>query len=105
MNKRFYSSHWFLKNQIFSLFPIANINANRAEICRVNLGQIFNKFWFLSFMKFSQYCSETSIIQILQRTVKIYILRQKLKKKNHLIIEFTKVRPIFSRKFNCRIHI
>ena len=30
-----YSSHCFLKNQIFSLFPIVKMNANYAEICRV----------------------------------------------------------------------
>ena len=29
-----YSSHWFLKIQIFSLFPIVKMNANHAEICR-----------------------------------------------------------------------
>ena len=35
MHKKFYSCHWFLKNQIFSLFPIVKLNANYAEICRV----------------------------------------------------------------------
>ena len=35
MYKKFYSSHWVLKNQIFSLFPIVKMNANYAEICRV----------------------------------------------------------------------
>ena len=35
MHKKFYSSHWFLKNQVFSLFPIVKMNANYAEICRV----------------------------------------------------------------------
>ena len=28
-------SHWFLKDQIFSLFTIVKMNANYAEICRV----------------------------------------------------------------------
>ena len=35
MHKKFYSSHWFIKIQIFSLFPIVKMNANYAEICRV----------------------------------------------------------------------
>ena len=35
MHKNFYSSHWFLKNQIFLLFPIIKMNANYAEICKV----------------------------------------------------------------------
>ena len=35
MHKNFYSSHWFIKNQIFSLFPIIKTNANYAEIYRV----------------------------------------------------------------------
>ena len=34
MHEKFYCSHWFLKNQIFSLFPIEEMNANYAE-CRV----------------------------------------------------------------------
>ena len=34
MHKNFYFSR-FLKNQIFSLFPIVKMNANYAEICRV----------------------------------------------------------------------
>ena len=35
MHEKVYSSHYFLKNQIFSLFPIVEKNANYAEICRV----------------------------------------------------------------------
>ena len=35
MHKKFYSRQWFLKIQIFSLFPIVEIDANYAEICRV----------------------------------------------------------------------
>ena len=35
MHKKFYYSHWFLKNQIFSLFPIVKMDVNYAEICRV----------------------------------------------------------------------
>ena len=34
MHKDFYSSQWFLKNQIFSLFPIVKMNAYYAESCR-----------------------------------------------------------------------
>ena len=42
MYKKFYSSHWFLKNQIFSLFPIVKMKQNHAEVCRVgNLEQDF----------------------------------------------------------------
>ena len=44
MHKKFYPSQWFLKNQIFSLFPIVKMNANYAEICRVgNLGADFQQ--------------------------------------------------------------
>ena len=35
MHRKFYYTHWFLKNQIFHLFPIVKMNANYAEICRV----------------------------------------------------------------------
>ena len=34
-SKKFYSSHWILKNQTFSLFPIVKMNTNYTEICRV----------------------------------------------------------------------
>ena len=34
MYKKNYSSHWFLKNQIFSLFPIVKMKPNHAEIYR-----------------------------------------------------------------------
>ena len=54
MHKKFYSSHWFLKNPIFSLFPIVIMNANYTEISRignleadfqqVSLVQIFGNF-------------------------------------------------------------
>ena len=72
MCKKFYSSQWFLKNPIFSLFPIVKMNKNYAEICRV--GNLEAEFLTSSacsiFLKFSQYCCETSIIQIQQRKVK-----------------------------------
>ena len=35
MHKKFYSSHWFLKNQIFLLFPLVKMDVNYAEICWV----------------------------------------------------------------------
>ena len=35
MYKKFYSSHLFLKSQIFSLFPIVKMNATYTEIYRV----------------------------------------------------------------------
>ena len=35
IHKKFYSIHWILKNQIFSLFPIVKMKANFTEICRV----------------------------------------------------------------------
>ena len=45
MYEQFYSSHWFKKNQIFSVFPIVKMKPNHAEIRRVgNLEPIFNKF-------------------------------------------------------------
>ena len=54
MRKKFYSSQWFLKNPIFSLFPIVKMNENSADICRagnfeadfqqVSLVQFFWKF-------------------------------------------------------------
>ena len=50
MHKKFYSSHWFLKNQIFSLFLIVKMNANYAEICRVgNLKADFEQVPFVQF--------------------------------------------------------
>ena len=66
MHKKFYSSQWFLKNQIFSLFPIVKMNANYAETCRVgNLEVDFQqvlRVHFFFFFKLSQYCCEISII-------------------------------------------
>ena len=71
MHKKFYSSPYFLKNQIFSLFPIVKMNANYAEICRIgNLETDFQRPACSFFLKFSQYCSETLIIQIQQRKQK-----------------------------------
>ena len=81
MYKKFYSSHWFLKNQIFSLFPIVKMNPNHVEISRVgNLEPDFQQV-ILSVLKCLQHCFETSIIQIQQRKFKKkYFLRQKLRK-------------------------
>ena len=82
MYEKFHSSHRFLKNQIFSLFPIVKIRPNRAEICRV--GKLEPDFQLVSrsiFLKFSQYCCETSIIQIQQRKVKNIFL-DKISKKS-----------------------
>ena len=64
MRKKFYSSKWFLKNPVFSLFPIVKMNENYAEICRVgNLEADFQQVLLVQFfLKFSQYCCETSII-------------------------------------------
>ena len=51
MHKKFYSSHWFLKIQIFSIFPIVKMNANYAEeICRVdNLEADFQQVLLVQF--------------------------------------------------------
>ena len=56
MHNRFYSGHWYLKNQIFSLFHIVKMNANYAEICMIaNLEADFQQvplvilFYFLKF--------------------------------------------------------
>ena len=63
--KSFILSHWFLKNQIFSCFPIIKMNANYAEICRVgNLEADVQCSAYSIFLKFSQYCCKTSIIKI-----------------------------------------
>ena len=35
MLEKFHSNHWFLKNQIFSLFPKVKMRTNHAEICWV----------------------------------------------------------------------
>ena len=52
--KKFYSSHWLLKYQIFSLFPIVKLNADYTEICRVgNLEADFQQVPFVKiFWKF-----------------------------------------------------
>ena len=63
MYKNFYSNQWFLRNQIFSLFPIVKLNANYAEICSVgNLGHIFNKFHLFNYSEIFTNCCETPII-------------------------------------------
>ena len=36
MRKKFYFSHWFLKNKIFLLFPIVKMYAYYAEIYKVS---------------------------------------------------------------------
>ena len=52
MYKRFYSSHWFLKNQIFSLLPIVKMKPNHAEICRVgNLEPDFQQVTLIQFFR------------------------------------------------------
>ena len=67
------------------------MNVNYAEICRVGkLEAVFQQVPLVHFfLKFSQYCCETSIIQIQQRKLKKYFLRQKntkkKKKKNTLL--------------------
>ena len=62
-----------LKNLIFSLFPVVKINANYAEICSVgDLEADFRQIPLIHFfLKVSQYCCETPIIQIQQRKLKI----------------------------------
>ena len=50
--KNFYSSHWFLKNQIFSLFHIVKMNANYAEIYRV--GNLETDFQQVPLVQFSE---------------------------------------------------
>ena len=50
MHKKFSYSHWFLKNQIYLLFPIVRMNANYAEICRVgNLEADFQQVRLVQF--------------------------------------------------------
>ena len=50
MRIKFYSSQWFLKNPIFSLFPIVKMNENYAEICRV--GNLEADFQQVSLVQF-----------------------------------------------------
>ena len=53
--KKFYSSHWFLRNQIFSLLPIVKMNVNYAEISKVgNLEAAFQQVPPSIFLKVSQ---------------------------------------------------
>ena len=48
--KKFYSSQWFLKSPIFSLFPIIKMNTNYVEICRVgNLEADFQQVLLVQF--------------------------------------------------------
>ena len=50
MHEKIYSSHWFIKNQIFSLLPIVKMNANYAEICRIgNLEADFQQVALVQF--------------------------------------------------------
>ena len=65
----------FKKSNIFT-FSIVKMNANYAEICRVgNLEADFQQVLLVPFfLKFSQYCCETSIIQIQQRKLKSIFL-------------------------------
>ena len=62
------------------------MNANYVEVCRVgNLEADFQRFPLVHFfLKISQYCCETSIIQIQQRKVKNIFLVKLSKNKNHL---------------------
>ena len=50
MRKKFYSSQWFLKNPIFSLFPTVKMNENYAEIFRV--GNLEADFQQVSLVQF-----------------------------------------------------
>ena len=87
MHKKFYCSHCFLKNQIFSLFPIVKMNANYGEICRVgNLEADFQLVPLVHFfLKFSQYFCETSIIKIQRRKIKNIFFDKKIPKKHFII--------------------
>ena len=50
MYKKFYSSLWFLKSQIFSFFPIVKMNANYAEIYKAgNLEADFQQVLLVQF--------------------------------------------------------
>ena len=46
-SKKFYSGHWILKNQTFSLFPIVKMNTNYAEIWRADFQQVPLGHFFL----------------------------------------------------------
>ena len=52
MHQTFYSSHWDLENQIFSLFLVVKMDANYAEMCRVgtcNLEADFQQVYLVQF--------------------------------------------------------
>ena len=81
MHKQFYSNHWFLKNQIFSLFPIVKMNTIYAEICRVgNLDADFQQAALVQFFCKFHNIVVKSIIQILQRNMKTIVLIKNSKK-------------------------
>ena len=54
------------------------MNADNEEICRANFQQVPLVHFF--FMKFSQHCCETSVIEIPQRKVKNIFLDKNFKK-------------------------
>ena len=57
-----------------------------------------------SFLKFSKYCCENINDSNPAKKSKQYFHRQKLKK-NHFTLEIARVRPIFDRELNFRVHI
>ena len=76
MRKKFYSSQWFLKNPIFSLFPIVKMNENYAEIFRVgNLeADLFNFSEIFTILLWNINNSNSA------KKSKKYLLRQKFQK-------------------------
>ena len=63
------------------------MNANYTEICRIGYWKAdFQQVPRESFLKFSQHCCETAIIQIQQRKVKNIFFEKKIQK-NHFTIE------------------
>ena len=101
MHKKLYSSHWFYKIKYF--YSIVKMNANYAEICRVgNLKAEFQQIRLFNFPEISQYCCETSIIQIQQRKVKIIFLDENSKT---ITLQIAKARSIFCHNFDFRVYI
>ena len=105
MHKNFYSSHWILKHQIFSLFPIVKLNANYAEIYRVsNLVADFQQVPLVQFFSeiFTILLWNINNLNSAKKRKNIFLHKNS---KNHFTIEIAQVRLIFGRKFICRVII
>ena len=101
MHKKFYCGHWFLKNEIVSLFLIVKMNANYAEICRVgNLEADFQPSPLIHFF----WNFQTSKIKIQRRKIKNIFL-DKTSQKSLYYRNCIGQTIFFGRKFNFTVNI